>query len=229
MRDRLHQDTFHLRCDARVYLGRSRVLAEIENKKRIVLRVRAGQHVEYGSAKGIDIGPGFDFACEQLGRRITHRADRGHAFFRGTDDTSDPKIDEHYSFGLVIQHQVCRFEIAINNWRLLCMYVVEHIANLNGPFAYGSFIGDAATNSHLLREIAAADPSHDKIIPAGLDKVVEYGWNRRVIELSEHFGFAFEVFDGFSALALIGEHFDHLFDRAQLIGQPLVTSLIDGS
>ena len=33
-----------------------------------------------------------------------------------------------------------------------------------------------------------------------------------MIELSEHFGFALEILDGFSALALIGEHLDHLFD-----------------
>ena len=50
-----------------------------------------------------------------------------------------------------------------------------------------------------------------------------------MIELSEHFGFAFEVFDGFCALALVGEHLDHLFDGAQAVGEPFVAGLIDRS
>src|ERR1700730_4735625 len=50
-----------------------------------------------------------------------------------------------------------------------------------------------------------------------------------MIELSQHLGFAFKVFDGFSALTLIGEHLDHLFDRTEPVCKPFVAGLIHRS
>src|SRR5260370_41453717 len=102
------------------------------------------------------------------------------------------------------------------------MNVVKHVANLNCPFHNRRFIDLSAAKSHLLGEVTAPDPTHHKVIPAGLDEVIEYSRNRRMIELSEHLGFAFEVLDRFSALTLVGEHLDHLFDRTEPVCKPLV-------
>src|SRR6185503_3360119 len=106
---------------------------------------------------------------------------------------------------------------------------MEDVADLHSPFANDGFVKDAPANPHLLREITAADPAHYKIIASGLDKVVEYGWNRRMIELSKHFGLAFEVLYCLGPLTLVGEHLDHFFYRAEAIGEPFVAGLIDGS
>ncbi len=50
-----------------------------------------------------------------------------------------------------------------------------------------------------------------------------------MIEPGEKFGFAFEVFDGFPARILIGEHFDHLFDSDRTVSQILVFGQVDRS
>src|SRR4030095_884339 len=129
-------------------------------------------------------------------------------------DAGDAEVNQHHSGGLVIQHQIGRLEITVDYGRSLGMYVVKHVADLNRPLADGAFVNDPAANSHLLCEVAAADPAHHQIVPAGLDEVIENGWYGGVIELSQDFRFAFEVLDRLGALALIGEHLDHFFDRA---------------
>ena len=155
--DRLHQDALHLRRDTRVNLARARILAEIKYQQRIVLRIRAGKHMENRGPKGIDVRARLHFTREQLWRRIAHRSDRGHALLGRTHDTGDAKINQHHAFGLIIQHQVGRLEITVDTRRLLSVDIVEHVTDLNRPLADSGFVYNAAADPPLLRQIATAD------------------------------------------------------------------------
>ena len=117
--DRPHQNPLHLVRDGRVYLPRRRVLREVEDEQRVVLRVCAREEVEHGRAEAVDVRARLGLAAEQLRRRVAHRADRGHALLCGPNDSSYPEIDKHHTSGLVIDHQIRRFQVAVDDWRLL--------------------------------------------------------------------------------------------------------------
>src|SRR5215211_652767 len=50
-----HQDQFHLTRDRRRYLAWSRVLREVEDEQRIVLRIGSGQQVKHRRAQTVDV------------------------------------------------------------------------------------------------------------------------------------------------------------------------------
>src|SRR5262249_16761545 len=211
----------------RVYLSRSRILAEVEDQQRIVLRVGTGQHVKHSRAERINVRARLNLTGEQLGRRVSHSADRSHTLFGRPHNPSDAEVYKHHPASFVVEHEVSGLEIAIDDRRLLRVYVVKHITNLNGPFADREFFDDAGAHSHLFSEVAAANPPHHKVVAAAFDEIVEDGWDRRMIELSKHFGLALEVVHRFGPLVFVSEHLDHLFHGTEAVGESLVARLID--
>src|SRR5215471_3073692 len=137
--------------------------------------------MEHGGAKGIDVRSRLDLTGEQLWRRIPHRADRGHALFGGSDRPGNSKIDKHDSPGLIIEHQVGRFQIPVYDGRNLRMDVGEHVANLNCPLRYYSFLDSTAESAHLFGEVATADPLHNEVVTAAFYEVIIDRRNRRVL------------------------------------------------
>lgn len=119
VRNRPDQYALHLWRYARVDLTRARVLAEIKYQQWIVLRIRAREHMKHCGAQRINIRARFDLARKQLGRRVTHRPDRGDAFFGRPDNSRNAEIDEHHSLVLVVDHQIRRLEIAVDDRRPL--------------------------------------------------------------------------------------------------------------
>jgi hypothetical protein len=65
--NRPHQDHLHLARDRRRDLARSRVLREVENQERIVLRIGAGQQVKHRRAETVNIRRRLHTSTEQLG------------------------------------------------------------------------------------------------------------------------------------------------------------------
>src|SRR5512144_2512243 len=133
VRNRLHQDALHFGRDVWIYLGWPRILAEIKDQQRIVLWIRAGKHMKHSSAERIDVRARFDLAGEQLWWRVAHRANSSHALLGRAHYAGYAKVDGHHSSGLGIEHQVCRLKSAVDDWRLLRVYTVKHVADLNCP------------------------------------------------------------------------------------------------
>src|SRR5215831_19508977 len=131
--------------------------------------------MEHRRAKGIDVRSRLDLTREQLWRRIPHRPDRGHALFGWSRLPGNTKIDKHDAPGLIIEHQVGRFQIPVYDGRNLRMDVGQHVADLNGPLGYHSFFDSTAETAHLFSEITAADPLHDEVVPAAFNEIIVNG------------------------------------------------------
>src|SRR5215471_16163932 len=68
--DSANQQVFHLGRELGIYLARPRVLGEIEDQQRVVLRIRSGEQVKHGCAKAVDVNPWIGLPAEQLGRGV---------------------------------------------------------------------------------------------------------------------------------------------------------------
>src|SRR5215813_12698441 len=212
---------FHLRRDGRVDLARFRILREVEDQQRVVLRVLARQQVKHGRAQTVDVGTLLDIAGEQLRRRIAHRADGGHAFLGRGDEARDPEIHEHDAVRPPVDHQVSGLQIAVYDWRFLRMYVIEHVTCVDRPFGDGKLIDSPPRQALASGQIAAVNIFHHQIVaaPVAVEKILVDRRDRGVIQTGEQIGLAVEVLDGFRARALVGEHLDHLFDGYGTVGE----------
>src|SRR5262249_41624706 len=103
-----------------------------------------------------------------------------------------------------------------------------HVAYLYAPFGHTAFVEPTVRSGfELARKISASDEFHHQIVSVFGDEVVVDGWNRWMLETCKQLRFALKVLYGFSALTLVGEHFHHLFDCAQGIGQALIARFVN--
>src|SRR5256714_10656572 len=132
--DSAYQNSFNLTGERRIDLSRPRILGEIKNQQRIVLRVSARQQMEKRRPQTINVDAWIGFAAEQLGRRITHGSDRGYAFLFLVNPTGNSKIDQHHAAVITVDHDVSGLQIAIDNRLRPAMEVLQYVGDLNSPF-----------------------------------------------------------------------------------------------
>ena len=76
----------------------------------------------------------------------------------------DAEVDQHHSTTVAVDHQVCRFEVAIDDGLRSRVQIVEHVGHLHTPIGNCLFVKSAADRrTHSRREIAAGDVLHDEI------------------------------------------------------------------
>src|SRR5258705_12974164 len=89
--------------------------------------------MKQGGAQTVDVRTRLNSAAKKFRWRVTHGAHRGHALLFPLDPARDAKVDQHYPTAIAIDHQVCRFEIAINNGLGPAVKILKHVRCLHPP------------------------------------------------------------------------------------------------
>ena len=95
-------------------------------------------------AQTVNIDARVGLATEQLGRRVAHGAYRRNAFFLLVHPAGDSKVDQHYPVVVGIDHQVRRFQVAIDDLLRPRVQIVKHVGDLDAPLGDGGLVDPAS-------------------------------------------------------------------------------------
>ena len=139
-----HQNPLHLGRERGINLPGPRILGEVENQQWIILWVGPGGQMKHGCAEAVNIDSRVRLSTEQFWRSVTHRAHGGDALFLFIYPACDSKIDQHDSIVVAVDHDVCRFQVAINDRLRSRVQVMQNVRNLNSPLSHGWLIDSTA-------------------------------------------------------------------------------------
>ena len=142
--DCAHQNAFHLGRECRIDLTRPRILGEVENEQWIILWVSSGDQMKHGCAEAVNVNSRVRFSTEQFWRRVAHRAHGSDPFFLLVYPARNTKINQHDSIGVAVDHDVCRFQVTINDRLRSRVQVMQDVRNLNSPIGHGWLIDSSA-------------------------------------------------------------------------------------
>src|SRR5258705_4303831 len=120
--------------------------------------------MKQGGTQTVDVRPRLNATAKKLGRRVTHGAHRGHALLFPLHPARNAEVDQHYPSAVAVDHQVCRFEIAINDGLGPAVKILKHVSRLHPPIADCLLIDSSTWCSAQPRgQIAAGNKLHYQI------------------------------------------------------------------
>src|SRR5438874_11225974 len=120
--------------------------------------------MKHRRAEAVDVYASIGLATEQFRRRIAHGADSGDAFFFFVHPPRDSEIDQHDAVRVAVEHQVRRFQIAIDDRLRPGVQVMQDVGYLHSPLSDGQLIDATARRSAQPRgQIAARYELHYQV------------------------------------------------------------------
>src|SRR5207244_8966818 len=135
-----HQDAFHFTGKPRIDLALTRILCEIENQQRIVLRVRSGQEMKHRRAQTVNVHARIRPPAEQLRWRIAHGADGRNSLLLLVHPTGDAEINQHDPVVVAVKHQIRGLQIAIDDRLPASVQILEDVRGLDFPIGLSRLV-----------------------------------------------------------------------------------------
>src|SRR5438132_13980515 len=112
--------------------------------------------MKHRRAEAVNVYTRIGLATEQFRRRIAHGSDSGDAFFFFVYPPRDSEIDQHDAIGVAVEHQVRRFQIAIDDRLWPGVQVMQDVGYLHSPFSHSQLIDATARGGAQPRSQVAA-------------------------------------------------------------------------
>src|SRR5258706_7566239 len=181
--------------------------------------------MKQGGDQTVDVRTRLNAAAKKFRRRVTHGAHRGHALLFPLYPARDPKVDQHYPAAVAIDHQVCRFEIAIDDGLGPAVKILKDVCCLHPPIGDRLFVNSSTWCGAQPRgQIAAGNKLHYQIETTErfIVKVIVdggYGW---MFERRQQQRLALEISNSFLVLSRIEVGLDHFLYRARRVAQSTI-------